>query len=380
MIPILPHVIYQMFQRFFPIFLITSAMQAAPVFIGTSTGKSTVSKGIYLADFNSETGQLSEPTLAAEYQNPGFLALHPTQPILYACGQPKTPFPDGSSAVAGFRISADHSLRFLGEAKVGGKGACHLTVDASGKCLAVANYGDGSLATIALDSRGVPGAIVSSVIHSGSGPVTARQAAPHAHGVYFDAANRHLLVPDLGIDQVLIYPFDPATSKLGSPLPSLPTAPGAGPRHLAFSPDGSHIYTLNELDNTILAASYRNGKATPLGTVPTLPADFTATSTSAEIVVHPSGKYVYSSNRGHDSITAYTRDTKAGTLTVIQTIPCGGKTPRNFTLDPSGKWLLCAHQASHTISVLALDPLSGKLSAPHSTVSTPSPICLIFPK
>lgn len=360
--------------------LLSTLVQAAPVFIGTNTGKNSTSKGIYLADFNAETGQLSEPTLAAEYQNPGFLALHPTQPVLYACGQPTTPFPNGSSSVAAFQIGKDQSLKFLGEASVGGKGACHLVVDATGKTVAVANYGDGTLATVRLDDAGVPGALVSALAHQGSGPMKNRQAGPHAHGVYFDKANRFLFVPDLGIDQVVIYPFDAATSKLGEALPPLATAPGAGPRHMAFSPDEKNAYVINELDNTMLAASYADGKLTPLGTVPTLPADFTGINTTAEIAVHPNGKYVYNTNRGHDSITVYQRDEKTGTLTVLQNIPCGGKIPRHFTIDPSGKWLLCAHQNSNTISVLALDPDSGKLSPASHTVSSPSPICLIFPR
>lgn len=367
-----------MLHHLFPIFLLATAVQAAPVFIGTNTGKSSTSKGIYLADFNAETGQLSEPTLAAEYQNPGFLTLHPTQPILYACGQPNAPFPDGSASVAGFRIGPGHQLSFLGEASAGGKGACHLTVDATGKCLAVSNYGDGTLATVLLNDAGAPGAIASAVAHTGSGPMKPRQDGPHAHGVYFDAANKHLLVPDLGLDQVLIYPFDAATSKLGSPLPSITTAPGAGPRHLAFTPDGTQLYVLNELSNTVLAASYADGKTTSLGSVPTLPTDFTGVNTSAEIAVHPNGKFIYSSNRGHDSLTVYARDAQTGTLTIVQNIPCGGKTPRHFTIDPSGKWILCAHQNSNTISVLALDPSTGKLSPTSCTVTSPSPICLVF--
>lgn len=361
-----------------PLFLLTTSLHAVPVFIGTNTGGKSSSKGIYLADFDSATGKLTEPALAAEYQNPGFLAQHPSKPILYACGRPAESFADGTGSVAAFLIDPGHTLKFLGEASTGGKGACHVAVDASGSTVAVANYGDGTFSTIKLDESGVPGAIASLISNTGSGPNKPRQDGPHAHGVYFDKANKHLFVPDLGLDQVFVHPFDATTSKLGAPLPSLATAPGVGPRHLAFSADEKHAYVINELDNTILAASYGDGKFMALGSVPTLPADFTGKSTTAEIEVHPNGKFVYGSNRGHDSIAVYQRDAASGALTFLQHAPCGGKTPRHFKIDPTGKWLLCAHQDSNTISVLPLDPATGLLGEPGGTVASPAPICLLF--
>lgn len=363
-----------------PFFLLTASLHAVPVFIGTNTGGKSTSKGIYLADFDAATGKLTEPKLAAEYQNPGFLALHPTKPILYASGQPNKPFADGFNSVAAFAIGADQALKFLGEASTCGKGACHVAVDATGRTVAVANYGDGSFATIKLGDDGVPGEIATAIRSTGSGPNKPRQDGPHAHGVYFDKANRHLFMPDLGLDQVFVYPFDAATSKLGEPLPSLATAPGAGPRHMAFSADEQNAYVINELDNTVLATSYAGGKFTSLGTVPTLPKDFSEKSTTAEIEVHPNGKFVYGSNRGHNSIVVYRRDPQNGALTFLQHAPCGGRIPRHFKIDPSGKWLLCAHQESNTISVLPLDPATGLLGEPGGTVASPAPICLLFGK
>ena len=365
-------------QTLLPLFLLTASLHAVPVFIGTNTGGKSASKGIYLADFDPATGALTEPVLAAEYQNPGFLALHPTQPILYACGQPNKPFADGTHSVAAFSIGADHGLKFLGEATSGGKGACHLAVDATGRTVALANYGDGSLATVRLDENWIPSASASVIKHTGSGPNKSRQDGPHAHGVYFDKANQHLFVPDLGLDQVVIYPFDPATSKLGDALPSLTTAPGSGPRHMAFSPDEKNAYVLNELTNTVLVTTYAAGKFTALETVPTLPADFTGKNTTAEIEVHPNGKFVYASNRGHNTIVVYQRDPLTGALTFLQHAPCGGKTPRHFKIDPTGKWLLCAHQDSNTISVLPLDPATGMLGEAGSSVPSPTSICLLF--
>jgi 6-phosphogluconolactonase len=358
--------------------LLTGILNAAPVFIGTSTGKNSGSKGIYVADFDPDTGKLSEPKLAAEYQNPGFLALHPSKPILYACGSPKDSFPDGSGSVAAFAIDLRHGLKFLGEASSGGKGACHLAVDATGGTVAVANYGGGSLSTIKLDESGVPTAPASLVKHSGEGPSKPRQEGPHPHGVYFDKTNQFLYVPDLGLDQVFVYPFDAATSKLGEPLPPLITAPGAGPRHMAFSPDWTNAYVINELDNTVLATTASSGKFTPIGSVPTLPESFKEKSTTAEIEVHPNGKFVYGSNRGHDSIVVYQRDEKTGNLKLLQHVPCGGKTPRHFKIDPTGKWLLCAHADSNSISVLPLDPATGLLGGSMNTVASPSPICILF--
>jgi 6-phosphogluconolactonase len=358
--------------------LLASQVHAGPVFIGTSSGKDSGSKGIYFADFDADTGKLAVPVLAAEYQNPGFLALHPTLPILYACGQPTRPFPDNSHSVAAFGIGTDQSLTFIGEASSGGKGACHVAVDGTGRTLAVANYGDGSFSTVRLDEKGGLQERVSLISNRGSGPNLPRQDGPHAHGVYFDRANKRFFMPDLGLDRVFVHSFDAATSRLGEPMAPITAAVGSGPRHIAFSPDEKHCYVLNELSNTILITSYAGGEFKSLGTVPTLPADVTGKNTSSEIEVHPNGRFVYSSNRGHDSIAVFKRDVATGLLTFVQHAPCGGKTPRHFKIDPTGKWLLCGHQASNTIRVLPLDPETGLLGEPGEAVACPAPICLLF--
>ncbi len=361
-----------------PLIVLTSPLHAVPVFIGTNTGGKSASKGIYLADFDDATGKLTKPTLAAEYGSPGFLALHPTKPLLYSCGVPNKKFADGSGSVAAFAIGEDHGLSFLGETSSGGEDACHVAVDGSGGTLAVANYGDGSYATIGLDEAGVPREVVSVFRPQGTGPNKERQESAHAHGVYFNRENNRLYIPDLGLDQVAVHPFDAGSSKLGKPMPSLKSKPGAGPRHLAFSADEKNVYVINELDNTI-TTSTRNGDAyETAASVPTLPEGFTGSNSTAEIEVHPNGKFVYGSNRGHDSIAVYQRNPETGALTFIQHAPCGGEAPRHFKIAPSGKWLLCAHQNSNSISVLPLDPATGMLGAPQTTISTPSPICLVF--
>jgi 6-phosphogluconolactonase len=353
--------------------LLASSAVAAPVFIGTGD------KAIYLADFDAKSGKLTEPVAVADYNGPGFLALHPSKPVLYAVGSPNTPFEDKSGAVAAFAIGSDHKLTFLGEASSSGKGACHVAVDATGKTVAIANYGDGTASTLKLDDKGVPQAGGSVIKKTGSGP-SDRQKGPHSHGVYFDKSNKFLFEPDLGVDKVFVYEFNAADSTIKE-KGALATKPGAGPRHMTFSPDEKHAYVINELDNTIQVASYDGkGGLETIQTVPTLPADFTAKSTTAEVEVHPNGKFVYGSNRGHDSIAVYSRDTATGKLTFVQHAPCGGKVPRHFTIDPSGKWMLIGHQDSNTISVLALDAESGKLGEPTGTVSTPKPICILFTK
>lgn len=341
---------------------------AQPVYIGTGAD------GIYLADFDDKTGVLTEPKLVAAYPSPGFLALHPEKPVLLCIG--------GGNTVASFSIGEGHSLTLLGSAPSGGNGPCHLAIDASGRTLAVANYGGGSFATIRLDADGKPGEIITLVEMKGSGPNKQRQNAAHAHGVYFDNANRFLFVPDLGIDKVLIRKFDAATSALSDNEPAeMISPPGGGPRHMAFSPDEKHAYVINELTNTVSVAEFdaETGALKPIQEINTLPDGFSEPNTTAEIEVHPNGNFVYGSNRGHDSIVVYKRDPETGKLTFLQHAPCGGKTPRHFKIDPSGTWLLCGHQNSDTISVLSLDPATGKLGEPKSTVPAPKPICILFP-
>ena len=342
--------------------------QARPVYIGTSAD------GIYLASFDDSTGVLTVPELAAAYPSPGFLALHPEKPVLLCVG--------GGNTVASFAIGADYSLTALGSAPSGGNGPCHLAIDASGRTLAVANYGAGSFATIRLDADGKPGEIISLEKITGSGPNKQRQNAAHAHGVYFDNANRFLFVPDLGIDRVLIRKFDPATSVLSAnESAEMISPPGGGPRHMAFSPDEKYAYVINELTNTVSVAEFdaETGALKPIQEINTLPDGFSEPNTTAEIEVHPNGDFVYGSNRGHDSIVVYKRDPKTGKLTFLQHAPCGGKTPRHFKIHSSGKWLICGHQNSDTISVLSLDPTTGLLGEPKSTVSAPKPICILFP-
>lgn len=345
-----------------------------PLAIGTQTGGSGKSEGIYLSSFDPESGTFGEVKLGAKYANPGFLALHPTKPLLYAVGKPAS-HPQG--AVAVFKIG--DTLEFLAEASSAGANPCHLAVDPSGKVLAVANYADGVTATLKLDAAGLFAGPGFSQRMMGKGARADRQDGPHAHGVYFRGSI--LLAPDLGLDKVLTWHLDLASAApTGVSTAIWDAAPGAGPRHMDFSPDTKHAYVINELDNTVSACAFEaaTGGLVTLQSLPTLPADWTSKNTTAEIQVHPNGKFVYASNRGHDSIAVFSRDPATGKLSPVGISPCGGKTPRHFTISPDGKWLLCAHQDSNTLAALPLDPTTGMLGSPKGTVIAPNPICLLF--
>ena len=344
-----------------------------PIAVGTNTGGSGKSEGIYLSTFDPDSGALGEVKLGAKYTSPGFLTLHPGKPLLYSVGRSEA-HPQGSVAV--FKLA--DPLEFVAEASSGGNNPCHLAVDDGGTILAVANYSDGTTSTLLLDSDGIPKPVFSKKIE-GKGPNPGRQEGPHAHGVYFRGKTLH--VPDLGLDKVLTWSLDAKTAKPEKEEPAnWSSAPGAGPRHMAFSPDGRHAYIVNELDNTVTACTYdaKERALTTIHSVPTLPEGEPIRNTTAEIAVHPNGKFVYASNRGHDSIAVFARDAASGKLTPVHIAPCGGKIPRHFAISPDGKWLLCAHQDTNTLAALPLDPASGKLGEPKAPVACPNPICILF--
>ena len=277
------------------------------VYFGTYTRSK--SKGIYVSRFAASDGKLSPPELAAETINPSFVALHPKGQFLYAVGETNTFQDQKTGSVAAFSIDrATGQLKLLNQLSSRGGGPCHLAVDRTGKNLLVANYGGGSVACFPLKPDGSMAESSAFIQHTGSGPNRSRQQGPHAHQVVLSPDNRFAFVPDLGLDSVMIYRFDPAKGSLTPHDPPFAkTAPGSGPRHMAFHPKGRFAYVICEISNTVTAFSYNAGKGvfTELQTATTLPKDFTGNSSTAEIEVHPNGRFLYGSNRGHNSIAVY---------------------------------------------------------------------------
>jgi 6-phosphogluconolactonase len=352
-----------------------------PVLIGTYT--TGASKGIYTSEFNPATGQLTAPTLAAESKNPAFLALHPNGRFVYAVAEIAAASGVAGGVVAAFaREAATGKLTPLNQQPSGGAGPCHLTVDRTGQCLLVANYGSGSLAALAIQADGSLAAPATTLQHRGASVNPSRQSSPHAHQVVTDPANRFALVCDLGLDKILVYRLNAPHATLTPNAPPFATVkPGSGPRHLAFHPNGHWVYLLNEMAATITVFTWNaaHGLLTELESVATLPSDFSGPNSAAELVVHPSGKVVFASNRGHDSVAVLAVDAATGRLQLRQNQGTKGKAPRFIGLDPSGRWLLAANQSSENIVVFPFDAAAGRLGESVQTIAAPSPVCLLFP-
>ncbi len=350
------------------------------VYAGTYTGGA--SEGIYVLDFDAQTGRLGHPQLAAKTGNPSFLALHPAKPLLYAVGEATRESGEKWDSVTAFLVEPETgALTQLNRASSRGGGPCHVAVAPAGRHVAVANYGSGSIAALPIREDGPLGEASAFVQHTGSSIHPQRQREAHAHSVTFDPTGRFLFAADLGTDQIMVYRFNDMLGTLeANDPPSVHLAPGAGPRHFAFHPSGKFAYVINELDCTITAFTYdpAAGRLDPIHSVTTVPGDFTGDNTTAEIKVHPSGRFVYGSNRGHDSIAVFTIDAGSGALTPAGWTSTQGKTPRNFNMDPEGRFLIAANQESDTLAVFRIDPASGALEPTGQTVAVPSPVCVVF--
>ncbi|EMI54102.1 6-phosphogluconolactonase [Rhodopirellula sallentina SM41] len=363
--------------------------QTVDVWFGTSTGRNSESRGIYHATFDMETGKLSRATLAAETRSPGFLAMHPNGKVLYATGSPASANSTSNDNVSAFRITGPvgkAKLEYINSAPTGDGGAAHVSTDRDGKVLMSAQYGGGSTTLYQLAEDG-------SVKHvevkehsellpkAGSGVVPKRQDHPHAHWTGTSPDNRFAFVPDLGMDRVVIWKLDTETPAL-TPHGFGVCPPGGGPRHMKFSPDGSRVYVLNELALSLTAFDYdaEKGVMTPGQTIRTLSEVVKAKETfnsASEIRVHPSGRFIYTANRGNDSISAFRVDDN-GVMWLIEVEPIRGAWPRNFGMDPSGRWLIVAGQQSNTATVFAIDQETGELQFIRETVAVPSSICVLF--
>jgi 6-phosphogluconolactonase len=343
------------------------------------------SRGIYLLELDLESGQLSAPRLAAVSANPSFLAIHPSQRFLYAVNELGEFKGRPTGAVSAFSIDpARGSLTLLNQQSSVGSGPCHLVVDRSGKNVLVANYGSGSVACLPIRADGQLRPESSFIQHRGSGPKPTRQAGPHAHSINLDPGGRFAAVADLGLDKIFTYRFDESRGVLmPNEPPFVRTAPSAGPRHFAFHTTGRFAYVINEMANTVTAFSYaaNTGSLSEIQTIATLPAGFKGTSYTAEVQVHPSGKFLYGSNRGHDSIVIFTINPATGKLSPLGFEPTQGKNPRNFAIDPTGAYLLAENGESSTIVVFFIDPKTGRLRPTGQTAIVPKPVCIkMIPK
>lgn len=351
------------------------------VYVGTYTSGSS-SKGIYLMEFNTRTGALTNKGLVAETKDPSFLAIHPNRKFLYAVGEVSEYQGKPSGAVTAFAIDPQTGrLTPLNTQPSGGTGPCHIVVDREGRCALVANYGGGSVASLPIRPDGRLAEPASVIQHRGSSVNKSRQEAPHAHSINVDPANQFAFAADLGTDQVLIYRLDPTTCKLTPHDPPFASvAPGSGPRHFAFHPSGKYAYVINELLCTITAFRYdpAKGTLTEIQTVTTLPHEVRPGYTTAEVVAHSSGKFVFGSNRGHNSIAVFTVDEATGKLTPAGHQGQGIKTPRNFNVDPSGRFLLVGNQDGDSVSVFRIDSQSGALTPVGEPVAVPRPVCIRF--
>lgn len=360
---------------------VTSAQAREHVaLLGTYTGES---RGIYAVRLDAETGALSTPELVAELPNPEFLALHPNGRFAYALTQVAGADGKNTGAVAAFEVDADSGrLTALNVESTGRGSLCHLAVDATGRMVIVASYGGGYVASFPIGADGRVGARASLLAHEGPlGPHPTRQEGPHPHSVTISPDNRFAFVADLGLDRVLSYRIAPESGTIKPHEPRFTqVAPGAGPRHSKFSADGKSFYVLDELDGTITSCRYdaARGVAEPFQRVSTLPEDFRGKNTTSEIRIHPSGRFVYAANRGHDSLAVFARDGETGELTRVEIVPCGGANPRNFALTPDGSWLLCASQNSNNVTVFQVDGKTGRLAATDHGAAAAKVVCVLF--
>ncbi|MFG6412579.1 lactonase family protein [Roseateles sp. DC23W] len=334
------------------------------VYIGTDTGGT--SQGIYVSTLDEASGALSTPRLAAAIGNPGFLAMHPSRPVVYSVAASRAADGRWQEEVVAFAVQQDGSLIRINAQPAGGSGPCHIAVDASGRVLLLANYGGGNVVSYPLRDDGSLGPAASTFQHEGAGANPQRQEKPHPHAIYPGPTQARAYVPDLGIDQVVIYRLDAASGRLALHTPAhAATEPGGGPRHLAFHPNGRFAYVALELTSRVQA--YRVDAATgalqAFEAHSSLPEGASATgNTTAEILVHDNGRVLYVSNRGHDSIAVFAIDPQTGSLRFVETTATGGRTPRSFGLVPGGRFLMAANQNGGNVTVFSIDAQRGTLS------------------
>jgi 6-phosphogluconolactonase len=375
------------------LFLMTTMLRAAEqnagqnrkrpsylVYIGTYTSPS--SKGIYAYRFDAATGRSTKLDLAAETTNPSFLVINPDRTRLYAVNEISNFENQKTGAISSFAIDRETGkLTFLNKVSSAGAGPCYLALDRNAKHLLAANYDGGSVAVFPIMPDGRLGEASATAQHQGHGADPERQASPHPHWIGLSADNRFAVAADLGVDKVFIYRFDEPKGNLVPSTPdfvSLP--PGSGPRHFTFHPNGKFGYVVNEMSSTVTGFSYdaKNGGLHEIQSISTLPESFKGHNDTAEIQIHPNGKFLYVSTRGHDSIAVFAINGKNGTLRNIEYASSGGKTPRTFEIDPSGSYLFAANQRSDKVDIFRIDAKSGRLTPTGEVLGVSSPVCVKF--
>lgn len=351
------------------------------VYVGTYTSGQSTSKGIMTMRLDRQTGTLSAPQLAIESPSPSFITLDEKRHLLYAVNEVNEFAGAPGGGVSAFRIGPKGALTKINEQNSGGSGPCFIGLDKKSTFAFVANYGGGSVSVLPIQRDGRLKAATGHIQHEGVGADPERQKGPHAHSINVDPSGRFAIAADLGLDKLFVYAIDTKTGKIAPHTPAAGAlAPGSGPRHVAFHPNGKVLYAINELKSTmtVFAWDKKKGALSELQTLSTLPADFKGQSFTAEVQVHPSGRFVYGSNRGHDSISVFAVDAATGKLSLTGTQSTGGSWPRNFRLDPSGTFLLVANQRGNNVVVLKIDQRTGQLSPTGVTAEISAPACIKF--
>ncbi len=380
--------IRRLISAFVPVFLGVCTMTAPraaeadePLLIFVSSFASDDKAGIQAFEFHCDSGDLKTGKRTTEIRNPFFLALSPDRNLLYSIHVPGQFGGKENEQIAAFQlIGNDGDLKPLNHESSLGTASCYLAVDQTGKTLVVANYSSGSVASLPLSGDGSLKKAATFVQHIGSSVVTDRQAAPHAHCAVISPDNKYMYAADLGIDKIMIYKLDPASGKLSpNEQPFVRTPPKAGPRHLTFHPNGKMLYVINELANTVTQFDYLadSGMLIERETISTVPEDFTGTSHTADVKITPNGKFLYGTNRGHDSIACY-RIADDGKLSLIGIEPSLGKGPQNLAITPDGQWLLCANMPGNNLAVFKIDQETGAIKLHATPFEIPSPSCIMI--
>ena len=364
--------------QLFLLFICSAVFAQKKSYLVVGTYTSGKSEGVYVYQFDSKKLE-SKLMDSAKSSNPSFIAISPDKKFVYAVNENADSTMKSGGGVSSFSFdNKTGKLRFINTQSTGGSHPCYVTIDNTGKWLFTGNYSSGNFSLFPLNTNGSIEIAKNNVQHFGKGADKARQEGPHVHGTFLTNDNKYLLVPDLGIDKVMVYQFDAATGNLTEAKePSIQVPGGNGPRHLSFDPSEKHLYLVQELTGTIAAFTFSDGKATLFQTISTLAEDYKGSMGSADIHVSPNGKFLYASNRAEaDNLAIYSIDASTGILKLAAHQSTLGKTPRNFNFDPTGNYLLVANQNSDNIVIFSIDHNTGLLTDTGKRINVPNPVCI----